>query len=220
MRNHQAVSYYPIFLNIQSKKCVVVGGGEIALRKVKTLLEHGASVEVVSPVFCPELVKISEKGKVKSQTRNYKSQDLKGALLAIAATDDADTNQRIFIDAKKLGVLVNVVDVPQYSDFIVPSSMTRGDITIAVSTSGKSPALARKIRTELENQLGDEYSKVAEIVSETRNQLRQEGITVTSEAWQEVLNLNSLTRLLRQHKDQEAKNALLRKLRRLGQKKP
>jgi len=220
MRNHQAASYYPIFLNIQSKKCVVVGGGEIALRKVKMLLEHDASVEVVSPAFCPELVKISEKGKIKSQTKNYKSQDLKGALIVIAATDDAKTNQRISVDAKKLGVLVNVVDVPQYSDFIVPSSMTRGDITIAVSTSGKSPALARKIRTELENQLGDEYSKLAEIVSETRNQLRREGIMVTSEAWQEALNLNSLTRLLRQYKEQEAKNVLLNKLRRLGQKKP
>jgi len=220
MRNHQAASYYPIFLNIQSKKCVVVGGGEIALRKVKMLLEHDASVEVVSPAFCPELVKIADKGKIKSQTKNYKRQDLKGALIVIAATDDAKTNQRISVDAKKLGVLVNVVDVPQYSDFIVPSSMTRGDITIAISTSGKSPALARKIRTELENQLGDEYSKLAEIVSETRNQLRREGIMVTSEAWQEALNLNSLTRLLRQYKEQEAKNVLLNKLRRLGQKKP
>jgi len=212
--------YYPIFLNIQDKKCVVIGGGEIALRKVKTLLEYGASVEIVSPSFCPDLVKIAKEGKIKSHTKSYSSQDLKGALIAIAATDDVKINQRISIDAKKYGVLINVVDKPQYSDFIVPSSLTRGDIIIAVSTSGKSPALARKIRTDLENQLGDEYTKLVDIISKARNQMRLEGITVTSEAWQKALNLNSMTRLLKQHKDQEVENAVMRKLRRLGQKKP
>ena len=211
-------SYYPIFLNIHSKRCVVIGGGEIALRKIKTLIEHNAIVEIVSPTFCPELTNMSMKGKIKSQTRNYCSKDLKGALLVIAATDDTKINKKISADAKKAGVLVNVVDMPQYSDFIVPSSLTRGDIAIAISTSGQSPALARKIRTNLENQFGEEYSKLATIISEARNQLKLEGIKVTNQAWQEALSLDSLTKLLRQHKDQEAKAILLRKLRKIEQK--
>lgn len=211
--------YYPILLNIRDKKCVVIGGGEIALRKVKTLLEYGACIEVISPVFCPELVQIAKKGKIKSYAKGYSSQDLKDAVIAIAATDDANINEKISIDARKYGVLINVVDKPQHSDFIVPSSMTRGDITIAVSTSGKSPALARKIRTELENKLGDEYNRLANIVSLARNQLKMEGILLTGEDWQEALNLNSLTRLLKQRKDQEAKDVLLSKLRKLGRKK-
>lgn len=220
MKHSQTSNYYPIFLGIGGKRCVVVGGGEVALRKVKTLLEHAANVEVVSRELCPELSKLAEEGKIKSRTRNYNSANLKSALIVIAATDDAKANERISADARKEGVLVNVVDAPEHSDFIVPSTLTRGDIVIAVSTSGKSPALARKIRTELETKLGDEYSKLAEIVSETRNQLKHEGITVASEAWQEVLKLDSLTKLLRQDKAQEVKEALLQRLRKLGQKNP
>ena len=211
--------YYPIFLNLQGKKCVVIGGGEIALRKVNTLLGYGASVEIVSPSFCPDLALIAKKGNIKSHTKNYSSEDLTDALIAIAATDDANTNEQVSIDAKKHGVLINVVDKPQHSDFIVPSSLTRGDIVIAVSTSGKSPALARKIRTELENQLGDEYTKLVDIVSKARDQLRVEGIVVTSEVWQQALNINSLIRLIRQNKNKEAETTILNKLRRLGQKK-
>jgi siroheme synthase-like protein len=221
MKNHfQASGYYPIFLNIGGKRCVVVGGGEVALRKVKTLMEHGANVEVVSLELCPELSKLAEEGRIKSHAKNYNSGDLKGALIAIAATDNAKTNERISSDARKQGVLVNVVDVPEHSDFIVPSTLTRGDIAIAVSTSGKSPALARKIRTELENKFGDEYAKLAEIVSEARSQLRQERIAVTNEAWQDILSLDALTKLLRQNKVREAKDAMLNELRKLGQKKP
>jgi siroheme synthase-like protein len=221
MKSHvQASGYYPIFLNIQGKRCVVIGGGEVALRKVKTLLEHSASVEVVSLELCPELNKLAREGKIKSCAKNYESRDLKGALIAIAATDDAQTNEIISSDARKRGVMVNVVDVPEHSDFIVPSTLTRGDIAIAVSTSGKSPALARKIRTELESKFGDEYTKLAETVSEVRNQLKQEGVSLANEAWQEVLGLDMLTKLLRQNRVREAKDSMLNELRKLGQKKP
>lgn len=219
MKNHvQSSGYYPIFLNVQGKKCLVVGGGEVALRKVKTLLEHAANVEVVGLELCPELSKLARGGKIKSRTKSYNSTDVKGALIVIAATDNAKTNERIAADAKKQGVLVNVVDTPEHSDFIVPSTLERGDIIIAVSTSGKSPALARKIRTELENKFGEEYGKLAETVSEVRNQLRQEGIALANEAWQEVLRLDALTSLLREDKVQEAKDIMLDKLRKLGQK--
>jgi len=221
MINHNLASgYYPIFLNIRGRKCLVVGGGKVALRKVKTLLEHGANVEVVSMELCPELSKLAEEGKIRARVRSYKSEDLKGALIAIAATANVETNERVSADARKQGVLINVVDVPEHSDFIVPSSLTRGDLIIAISTSGKSPALARKIRTELEIKFGDEYAKLAEIISEVRNELRQEGIAVANEAWQEALKLDSLTELLRQGNAQEAKDTLLTELRKLGQKKP
>ncbi|MBM3148625.1 MAG: bifunctional precorrin-2 dehydrogenase/sirohydrochlorin ferrochelatase [Chloroflexi bacterium] len=221
MKNRDKSSgYYPIFLNIRGKRCLVVGGGEVALRKVKTLLEHGADVEVVSLKFCPELNKLTREGKIKSSAKAYNSTHLKGALIAIAATDDADINERISSDARKQGVLVNVVDVPEHSDFIVPSTLTRGDIAIAVSTSGKSPALARKIRTELESKFGDEYAKLAETVSAIRIQLKQEGIILANEAWQEILELDMLAKLLRQDKFQEAKDTMLNKLRKLGPKKP
>jgi len=221
MKKHDKPSgYYPIFLDIGGKKCVVVGGGEVALRKVKTLLEHGANVEVIGLELCPELSKLAGEGRIKSRTKNYNSGNLKGALIVIAATDDTKTNERVSSDARKQGVLVNVVDAPEHSDFIVPSTLTRGDIAIAVSTSGKSPALARKIRTELESKFGYEYAKLAETVSEVRTQLKQEGVILANEAWQEVLGLDMLAKLLRQNKVREAKDAMLNELRKLGQKKP
>jgi siroheme synthase-like protein len=115
---------------------------------------------------------------------------------------------------------VNVVDDPKNSDFIVPSYLKRGDVIVAVSTSGRSPALARKIRSELENDFKAEYAQLAVVADEVRSALKQQGITVSSDAWQEVLSLNSLMELLRQGKNQEAKEIMLTRLKTLEQNKP
>jgi siroheme synthase-like protein len=219
-RGEPASPYYPILLNIQGRKCLVVGGGPVALRKVKALLEHGADVEVVSPTFCPELNQLATDGVIRAIQRDYKSEDLQHTFIAIAATDDAKTNERVAAEAKRRGVLVNVVDDPKNSDFIVPSYLKRGDVIIAVSTSGRSPALARKIRSELENDFKAEYEQLAVVADEVRSELKQQGITVSSDAWQEVLSLNSLMELLRQGKNQEAKEIMLTRLKTLEQNKP
>jgi len=216
-RHKETCPYYPILLNILGKKCLVLGGGNVALRKVQALLEQGANVEIVSPNFCPELNKLAEEGTIQAIHRDYKPEDLKDTFIAIAATDDAKTNENMVAQARRLGILVNVVDDPNNSDFIVPSSFRRGDIIIAVSTSGRSPALARKIRSELEKSFQAEYAQLALVADEVRSELKQQGITVSGDAWQQVLNLNSLIELLRRGKNQQAKEIMLSKLKILEQ---
>ncbi|MBM4445789.1 MAG: bifunctional precorrin-2 dehydrogenase/sirohydrochlorin ferrochelatase [Chloroflexi bacterium] len=219
MKRHEKASpYYPIVLNIQGKKCLVVGGGDIALRKVQTLLEHGANVEIVSPTFCPELNRLAKDGAIRAIHRDYKPEDLRDAFIAIAATDDTKINEGVATEARKLGILVNAADNQDSSDFIAPSYFRRGDVIVAVSTSGKSPALARKIRHELEKGFKAEYSQLAMLADEIRSELKQDGITASSDAWQEVLNLNSLIELLRHGKNREAKEIMLKKLKTLEQK--
>ncbi len=220
MKGHeQTTPYYPIMLNIRGKKCLVVGGGRVALRKIQALLEHGAAIEVTSPSLCPELDQLAKDGVIRTQRRAYKAEDLDGALIAIAATDDTKTNETIAKDARRRGVLVNVVDNLTSSDFIFPSCFKRGDIVIAVTTSGKSPALAHKIRTELEQSFTPEYAQLALIADEVRAELKQQGIAANSDAWQQVLNSNSLIELLKQGKTQEAKKVMLNKLKSLEQEK-
>ena len=136
------MSYYPIFLDIKDKPCVVVGGVTVALRKVTMLLDHEAQVTVISPQLCSELETLAE-GNVTVIRREYQSGDLEDAFVVVAATDDQETNEQIATDASKKGMLINVVDVPALSNFIVPSYLRRGDLTVAVSTNGKSPALSR-----------------------------------------------------------------------------
>ena len=220
MKKHQTVSpYYPLLLNIQGKKCLVVGGGEVALRKAQMLLEYGAIVEIVSPSLCPGLKELVKDGAVRAVLKDYGPGDLDDALLVVAATDNAGINEKVAAEARKTGILVNVVDKPDISDFIVPSYFRHGAIIVAVSTSGKSPALARKIRAELERDLKAEYAQLAVIANEVRTELKQRGITVSGDDWQEVLNLNSLIELIRRHKNNEAKEIMLTRLKTLGQRK-
>ncbi len=167
--------YYPISIKVEGRKCVVVGGGQVALRKVRTLLDHGASVEVVSADLCAELAGLAESGQVQAVRRDYQSGDVAGAFIAIAATDDRGANQKISKEAGQAGVLVNVVDDAAISDFIVPSYLCRGDVVIAVSTGGKSPALARKIRASLEVYFGEEYAALVDLVEEVRAELKRRG---------------------------------------------
>jgi precorrin-2 dehydrogenase/sirohydrochlorin ferrochelatase len=163
--------YYPILLNIQDKKCLVVGGGNVAWRKVCSLKEAGARVTVVSPEFCPEMEK--ETGIERIQQK-YEEGFLNGVLVVIASTDDEEVNKKVYYDAVKRGILVNVVDRPEFCSFIVPATISRGDLSISISTGGASPALARNIRESLEKQFGDEYGEFAKLLSETRRKILSE----------------------------------------------
>lgn len=157
--------YYPVFLNLKGKKCVVVGGGKVAERKALSLLRSGAEVIVISPECTGRLKKENLKGRIKYISRVYKKGDLKNAFLVIAATDSGETNKRISEDAP---YLVNVVDMPLLCNFIVPSVVRRGPLTIAVSTSGISPSLARTIRKELEGLYGREFEKHLNYIKKMR----------------------------------------------------
>ena len=183
-RDSKISPYYPIFLGLSGKRCVVGGGGQVALRKVRALLEHEAEVKVISPDLCPELAQMGEKKIILVVQRVYDQGDLEGAFVAIAATDDGKINCKVADEARQRGVLVNVVDDPEHSDFIVPSYLRRGVLTIAVSTDGRSPALARKIRTRLEKDFGAEYASLALMIGEARQELRRQGIKLNDDSWQ------------------------------------
>ncbi|MFC1939214.1 bifunctional precorrin-2 dehydrogenase/sirohydrochlorin ferrochelatase [Chloroflexota bacterium] len=217
-RKGKEAAYYPVFLNICGRRCVVVGGGQVALRKVRVLLEHGADVEVISPNLCTGLAQFAESGKIRALNRQYQTGDLRGALVAIAATGDNGVNQRVANEAHEKSVLVNVVDDAENSDFIVPSYLRKGEITVAISTAGRSPALARKIRTSLEKELGGEYAALARLVSEVRAEARQQKIRVDGNGWQEALNLDLLIELLRRGEKEKARGILTSNLKRIHKK--
>lgn len=204
--------FYPVVLNLKGRRCVIVGGGQVALRKVRVLLEHKATVEVISPTLCPELRNLARSRSIDVLPRSYQSGDLKGAFMAIAATDEPETNSKVAEEARRRGVLVNVVDDLEQSDFIAAAYVRRGDLTIAVSTAGKSPALAKKIRAKLEEHFGEEYSSLIDLLDEVRSELKQRGTTVSGNAWQEALDLDWLTEMVRSGKIEEVKAALLSRL--------
>ncbi|MFC2013882.1 bifunctional precorrin-2 dehydrogenase/sirohydrochlorin ferrochelatase [Chloroflexota bacterium] len=215
MKSKRSRSYYPVFLNISGRKCVMIGGEQIALRKAKGLLESGANIEVISPDLCPELSELAETGEINVLRRHYQAGDLQRALISIAATNNSDINQEVVKEARRGGVLVNVADDAEDSAFIVPSCLRRENITIAVPTAGSNPALARKIRTRLEKDLGDEYASLSLLVEEVRSELKRQGIKVNSDDWQKALDLDLIIDLLKQGNKERAKAALLNNLKAL-----
>ena len=156
---------------MQARRTVVVGGGHVAARKVESLLEAEAQVKVISPVLVPELELLMEAGDITALKRSYQEGDLEGAFLVIAATDDNTVNQAIWAEATKRGCLINVVDDPEHSTFILPAVMQRGEMSLAITTGGGSPALARRLRERLENIIGPEYGKLTEVMAELRPEL-------------------------------------------------
>ena len=151
------MTFYPIMIQLEGKKAVVVGGGVVSQRKVDTLLAYHADVHVVSQELTPKLSKYLEEEKIKLSGHEFKESDLDGAFVVIAATDDPLLNRQVSEKASERGLLINAVDQPADCNFIVPSILRRGDLLVAVSTSGKSPAFAKKVREELEEQFGEEY---------------------------------------------------------------
>jgi precorrin-2 dehydrogenase/sirohydrochlorin ferrochelatase len=167
------MKYYPAYLDLRERPCVVIGGGAIAERKTLSLIEAGAGVTVVSPSLTPKLLDLSASGKISHLKKNFEEQDIIGAFLAIAATDSPDVNSAAARACKKNHVLVNVAVPPEESSFIVPSVIERGELLIAVSTSGASPALSKKIRQELEKRYGPEYELLLRHLTSIRKKVRE-----------------------------------------------
>jgi len=167
-------NYYPVYLSIRARKCLVIGGGKVAERKVKSLLGCRADVWVVSPSLTEGLTELTEANQIHYLPREYSLEDLEGCFLVISATDDEDTNRKVADDCLACNIPVNVVDEPDKCSFIVPSVMRRGDLCIAVSTGGKSPLLARKIRERLEELFGPEYAEYLELMGVLRKKIIRE----------------------------------------------
>ena len=165
---------YPIFLDLAGKRCVVVGGGKVAERKCLTLLRTGAEVTVVSPALTKRLSAYQEKGLIEHKPREYRKSDLRSAVLVIAATDSEAVNRRVSRDAMAQHTPVNVVDQPSLCTFIVPSVVRRGPLSIAISTGGASPAMAKAIRKELEGLYGPEFSRFLRLLKDIRSKAMRE----------------------------------------------
>ena len=166
--------YYPVNLDIQNRKCLVVGGGSVSTRKVMTLLECGAVVTVVSPDVAEELLELAEKKMIKLKKRPYEPSDIDGMFLVIGATDNEELNRQINKDAEHQNKLCNIADRPEACNFILPSIVNRGNLVIAISTSGKSPAFAKKMRQDLEKEFGEEYDEFLQLMGAIRKKALSE----------------------------------------------
>jgi precorrin-2 dehydrogenase/sirohydrochlorin ferrochelatase len=164
---------YPIALNLSGRRAVVVGGGEVALRKARALADAGAHVRVVAPKL---VAGFTGDGRFECLAARYAKQHLEGARVAVAATDDEAVNRQVARDARAAGALVNVVDRPELCDFIVPAQVRRGDLVVAVSTGGAAPALAKRLRERLEKEFGPEYATYLAVLREVREDLKKRNI--------------------------------------------
>lgn len=205
------MGYYPILVEMTGRPCVVIGGGAVAERKVEALLEVGARVTVISPALTERLRSFAGQEKIRHLARAYQSGDLTGYALAFVATDKATVNEEALREASGRGILINAVDDPDRCDFILPSVLRRGDLVVAVSTGAASPALARSIREELEGYFTADYKELAQIVGETRREVKEKRLAVKPEAWHRALN-GALRRLVKEGNREQAKAYLLRRL--------
>ena len=205
------MGYYPIFLDMAGRPCVVIGGGAVAEQKVEGLLQVGAHVNVVSPDLTSKLASLVSQGRVRHIARPYQAGDLEGYVLAFVATDDYGVNAAVAEEGRERDVWVNAADDPSHCDFILPSVLRRGELMVAVATGGSSPALSRVIREELEGYFTEDYAALAEIVGKVRRELKGYSSLPGPEAWRNALDGN-LRRLIREGKREEAKVYLLERL--------
>lgn len=205
------MGYYPIFLEMAGRACVVIGGGAVAQRKVEGLLAAGASVTVISRSLGARLASLAAEGKIRHVGRDLAAGDLAGYQLAFVATDDGEMNAAACREGRERGVWVNVADDPARCDFLLPAVLRRGQLVVAVGTGGASPALTRAIREELEAYFTEDYAALVEVVGEVRRELRQRACVPDGGAWRRVLD-GDLRRLVADGKREEAKARLLERL--------
>ena len=179
-------TYYPVYLNLRGRRCVIVGGGAVAEGKISRLLGSGADIRVVSPDATPGIRQFADDGAVHWERRKYEEGDLDGAFVAIAATNLREVNRRIFEEAEQRGVMLNAVDDPPNCSFIAPSIVQRGPVTLAISTSGVSPALARKLRESLQTSDALAWADLSSVMAVVRSRLRDEGLlpSIDPQRWQ------------------------------------
>ncbi len=202
------MGYYPVLLDLAGRRCVMVGGGIIAGRRVDGLLTAGARVTVISPRLTRTLAALAAEGRIDHEAREYRDGDLDGADLAFVATDAGEVNAAVAREAHARGVWINAADDPARCTFILPALVRRGDLTVAVATGGSSPALARAIREELETYLTDDYATLAAIAAEARREVRAAGRPVTADAWRRALG-PEVRRLIVERGRDDAKQRLL-----------
>jgi len=205
------MSYFPIYLDMSRRRCLVIGGGAVAERKIAALLETGAEVTVLAPDVTDVVAGLSKQNAIRFTARCYEAGDLDGFELAFVATDDPQVNAAVYREGRSRGVWVNSADDPARCDFILPSVLRRGDLTVAVSTGGTSPALARTVREELELYFTQEYESLAKLAAEVREELSNRSITVPFETWRRALS--GEVRQFLMHSDfTRAKSHLLKEL--------
>jgi siroheme synthase-like protein len=199
--------YYPVFLNLTNQLSIIVGGGTIAEGKVTGLLEADAKVRIIAPEVTPVMRELAESGKVTWEQRTYRDGDLEGAAIAISATDDPEVNHQVWEEANRRGILINVVDDVPYCNFIAPALVRRGDITLAISTNGKMPALAAHMRREMDKTFGDEYLQLLEMTSPMRVELGTKKLPYTTrqQLWRKLFEETEMIDLVRQGEEEAAR---------------
>jgi precorrin-2 dehydrogenase / sirohydrochlorin ferrochelatase len=168
VRDMLDTTFYVACLKLTGRRCVVIGGGDVGLEKVEGLLACDASVTLIAPEANAELTTLAHEGSIEWRPRHYRREDLEGAFLAIAATDDTETNIRVYEDAEARAMLVNVVDVPPLCNFILPAIVRIGPLAIAISTAGASPALAKRMKREIADLFGEPYAQLAVMLNDAR----------------------------------------------------
>jgi precorrin-2 dehydrogenase len=205
------MAYYPIFVEMASRPCLVVGGGAVAAAKVTGLLAAGAKVTVVAPDLAPALQQLVQQGTLLHHARDYQEADLDGCEACFVATDDGAINARVAGDCRHRGIWANAADDPANCDFILPSIVRQGDVVVAASTGGASPALARRLREELTAFLDSDYAPLAALLNDVRTDLRARGVSVNPETWQEAIDAR-FRALVAQRRPEEARGRLLERL--------
>jgi precorrin-2 dehydrogenase / sirohydrochlorin ferrochelatase len=198
---------YPVNLILAGRRCLVVGGGSVAERKVSALLVSGAVVTLLSPDLTPQLALGASQGRFTHLAKEFENGDAAGYLLVMCATDSPDVNKQVAAEAKQSGALVNVADTPALCDFTLPARVQRGSLSIAVSTGGRSPALARELRNELAEKYGHEYADYLEIAGRLRREWQETCASIEErcQRWHEVKGFDpEVLELLRQGRKEEA----------------
>ena len=211
--------YYPVFLNLAGKRCVIFGGGTVAQGKIAALRQSGADVTLISPDATPGIKRAAQQGDLEWLVRKYEPGDLGGAFIAVAATNVWHVNREIYDEAERLGVLLNVVDDADLCTFIAPSIVKRNQVTLAISTGGASPALARKLREILANDPNLRWADLAGVLGRARKVIKERHATVDTDRWQCCITGELLT-MAQNGQEEEAGEQLLSRLPAPGQTHP
>lgn len=186
MSESKKSAVFPMFIDLENKLCIVIGGGKVAERKIMTLLEFGASIKVISPHLSNELLKLNIEGTISVVNREFEEHDISDAFMVIAATSDKALNRKISLQAAKNGAFVNCVDDPQLCTFLFPSVVKRDELVIGISTSGKFPGLSKKIRKDIENFIPESYGEALKELSELRRKVLE--LPINEEAKKKMLD--------------------------------
>ncbi len=205
------MGYYPIFLELEGRRVLVIGGGRVAEEKMRGLLTANGDITIVSPALTPELREHVDAGRVRWIEREYREGDLDGYEVCMVATDDGAVNAQVAAEGRQRRIWVNAADDPRNCDFILPSVVRQGSIVVAASTGGSSPALARRLREELTAFLSEDFGALNDLLGEVRQELRKRKVHVEAEVWQRAID-GQLRALLAQRRWGQAKARLLQSL--------